>query len=268
MQKRLAGIHIVVYGAYTDGVKISAAFAKAVAHALFHVLPHDADAQERAAVQVLLERAGVIDRILNARADVGTIKTQFVAFGNCWGGMYDALLAKRRLPASVTGAGKRASAIIDRLFNDGIMFIRLESPAAWAEGDRRYRRIVELGLEREIGEVIGADYVEAARRATVELGEAIGTAKKPREVPSRTGLADAMFLFSRGISRYCRLLAAKVDETDAASVERFRKAVAPIDEHRSTRTPREADEPGDPVVPDAPSEPVTPTPATDDPTPS
>lgn len=35
------------------------------------------------------------------------------------------------------------------------------------------------------------------------------------------------------------LLAAKLDETDAASVERFRNAIAGIDEYRSARTTRD-----------------------------
>ena len=43
-------------------------------------------------------------------------------------------------------------------------------------------------------------------------------------------------MISRVTTRYCRLLAAKLDETDPASIARFRKAVAPIDELRATRT--------------------------------
>ncbi len=92
------------------------------------------------------------------------------------------------------------------------------------------------------------------------LSIAIGAGKKARELPSTTALQEALRSFSKAVAKYCRVLAANVEEDDPQSVERFRKAVAPIDEYRSRQTrsaePVDAADPAAPVVEPEP----TPTP--------
>ena len=232
MEKLSSFVAVIAFALYTDSLRVSAAFAKALAHALFYALPADADEREKAAAQLVVERGEAIDRILNARQNAGGSKAELAAFVACWGGMYDALVAKTRLPGDRSPTASLAAKILDEIFENKITFIRLPAAAAWADGDRRYDRIVELGLEDEIASCIGGEYLPAAHRATVALGEAIGTAKARPDAPGRTALADALTLFTRAVRRYCRILAAKVEEDDAASVERFRKAVLPIDEYR------------------------------------
>jgi hypothetical protein len=56
---------------------------------------------------------------------------------------------------------------------------------------------------------------------------------------------------SRAVGAYCRQLAANVDESDPESVERFRKAVAPIDAYRS-RASATGEEEEEPVTPEEP----------------
>lgn len=259
MEKLAARASFITFGVYTDALRVSAAFAKALGHALFYAMPSDADERERAAVQLVVERGDAIDRILDARQDTVHAKVEFGTFGRCWGGLYDALVAKTRLPATMSRTAPTAARLIETIFPDGILFIRLRAPAAWADGDRRYKRIVELGLEGDIATCIGDEYVPAAHLATVALGEAIGTAKARRAAPSRTGLADALRLFSRAVRRYCRVLAANVEEDDAASVERFRKAVLPIDAYRRSVRARGGIGRNDDADP-APRTPADPTP--------
>ncbi len=134
----------LVYGTYTDGLRIHGSLAKALSRALQNALPSDADAKERAAIQVVIERADALDEVFNARQDVGSIRTQFLELGHCVGATYEALVAKSRLPARMSTTSERAAAIVAKVFPDGITFTRAEAPAAWAEADRRCRRIVEL----------------------------------------------------------------------------------------------------------------------------
>ena len=84
-------------------------------------------------------------------------------------------------------------------------------------------------------------------------------------------MRDALYRFSRAISKYCRVLAAEVDEDDAESIARFMRAVSPIDEYRAVvRTSGggvvtdedEGEQPVTPAVTPTPVAPVvTPTPS-------
>lgn len=58
---------------------------------------------------------------------------------------------------------------------------------------------------------------------------------------TRSPRHPALYAFSKAVAEYCRLLAARVEEDDPESIERFRKAVAPIDEYRS-RAPRNGED--------------------------
>ncbi|UJR85252.1 Hypothetical protein I5071_73320 [Sandaracinus amylolyticus] len=255
MTALLAVAATLLYGPYTDGIRVQARIAMALARELRNARPRNVREKEREALEAILEQAQVIDDIIKTEKDVQTIREQFIAFGQCWGGMHDALVAKTRLPAGVTASSATATRILEKAFPEGIAFIRFEAPAAWGEGNRRLQHIVELKLDREIDACVGVDYFTAARDATAALGEAIGTGERPRVRSSRPSKKDALFVFSRAISKYARLLSAEVDETDAESIERFQKAVAPIDTYRSTRTAREEEDeeqeeqPATPVAP-------------------
>jgi hypothetical protein len=56
--------------------------------------------------------------------------------------------------------------------------------------------------------------------------------------------------FSRLVGIYCRVLGSKVDEADPASVERFRKAVAPLIEYRASRRGKDEEDEVAPVLGD------------------
>ena len=74
-----------------------------------------------------------------------------------------------------------------------------------------------------------------ARRTTTQLRETSGAGPAPRATVSSTAVAEGASELSQLIGVYCRLLGAKYDERVPASVERFRRAVRPLDEHRASR---------------------------------
>jgi hypothetical protein len=92
------------------------------------------------------------------------------------------------------------------------------------------------------------------------FGNAIGVGAPPREMPSTTALLEARLAFSRSVASYCRALAMAVEEDDAASHERFRKAVAPIDEFRALGRAKDVEDETDTTDPDD-DPPATPAPA-------
>jgi hypothetical protein len=252
----------ITFADYVDGVRVAAPYMKSMAMTLVNAKPSDLSAEEKRQLDVIVEVAKHGDDVIDERQSVVGVRPWFIDFGNAWGGFNDALLAKSRLPASMSDKGERAAKLNMRLFPDGVMFVRRDSHAAWSDGDRRLALIAELGLEREIAAVIGDDHLDAARKATAALGEALGVGKTAREAPKGSDLQETIGRFSREVARYARMIAASVDLDDPASVERFRNAVAkPIDTLRSRRGAADDEDTSldAPVVDGGPS-PVTPSP--------
>ncbi len=244
----------VTFADYVDGVRIAAPYMKSAALTLSNAAPHDLDSVGKKQLALILEIAKHGDDVLDERQSVASVKPWFVDFGNAWGGLYDSLLGKSRLPASLSDRGERASRVLARLFPDGVMFARRDAHAAWSEGDRRLLQVVELDLKHELDELVGKEFFDAAKKATAALGEALGVGSTKRETPKSTDLQGTVLRFSREVARYARHLAAEVDTSEPASVERFREAVAvPIDAFRSRRAA--ADGVADPAAAD-PAAPV------------
>ncbi|AKF09860.1 hypothetical protein [Sandaracinus amylolyticus] len=253
----------VVFGSYCDGARLQARHAKSIAGTLRTHAPHDLPRTGSEQLDRIEALAIFVDDILTERQIAATVKPAFEDFGAAWGGMSDALLSKSRLPVRHSPNAPRAVKMHTQIFPEGAGFIRWDAHAAWSEGDRVLRVIAQKDLKSELDALIGTDFLQAAKKATTALREALGVGETPRETPSTTRLQHAMQRFSRALGRYARIVAADVDLDDAASVERFRKAVmVPFDQFRTRRTTSgevESEEPEtDP--PSEPTQPVTPTP--------
>jgi hypothetical protein len=244
----------VTFGDYVDGVRIAAPYMKSLALTLSNAQPDDLEPTAKRQLALLVEIAKHGDDVLDDRESAGRVRPWLLDFANAWGGLNDALVAKSRLPASLSDRGERADRVLARVFPEGVMFVRRDAHAAWAEGDRRVALIGELALQKEIDELVGAEHYDAAKATTLALGEALGVGRTRRETPKGSDMQSTVLRFSREVARYARLLAADVDAEEPASIERFRKAVAePIDALRSRRVGGD-----DTAVDAAPSEPTTP----------
>ncbi len=229
-------------------LRIGAQYAKPLARLLVNAAPSDLDADEKKAIKVVERIAAEVQEIFaeRDRQSLARIRPERDAFVNQWTATVDALRAKARLPAEVGDTGPRARAVLDSLFGDGAAFVRLDAYAAWFEGQRRLDRIRDEDLGAEIDRLIGAEMLSAARGATTNLGNVIGVGRTPRDAPTSASMAEMLTRFSRAVGAYTRLLAARVDEDDARSIERFRRAVTPIDEYRAMRG-RDSDAPLEPA---------------------
>jgi hypothetical protein len=235
---------------YVRNVRASATAASVLAQRLAHAAPEDLTADERKALtrvrvcaQEVMDTRSERDRLAQPR-----LRPRLDAFIASWTAMDDALGATARIPRRVSPIGARAQALRGSLFPGGAGFVHWRATHAWAEGHRRVQRIADEELTTELIEVIGRAFLDAARLATDELADAIGTGKKPLETADARGLADALGRFSRAVGAYARLLVAHCDTDDDASMARLRAAVAPIDLHRARRRSSVTD------VPDAPVE--------------
>ncbi len=182
----------LTFGSYTDGMRVPAPYAKPLARSLANALPSDADDDEKAALRAIGERADAIEETLNERDDVASLRDPYLTHANSWGALFDALAAKARIPAKHSDVSERAKAVLDKIGDGRDVFTR-DAPSAWSEGDRRYKRIGELGLEGEINSLVGPEHLAAVKQSIVDLGEAIGTGETRRELPSSTGLAEGLY---------------------------------------------------------------------------
>ena len=197
-------------------------------------MPADASSDEKKAMKIVVESADAVADVITERERAGAsrVRPMMLSFINAWSGGSEVLGGLSRADGQL---GAVAKAMSEALFADGVSFVKLDANAAWFEGQRRLDRIDEENLARKLAALVGEQLVTQMRNTTLSLGNAIGVGDEHLEVPSTTALAEKVAVFARAVAAYARLLSAKVDESDGDSVERFRKALAPLDEYRASR---------------------------------
>jgi hypothetical protein len=250
----------IEYQNYVRNVRSSSTLAPVLAARLVKAAPVDLTTVQKKALRFVVECADEIAATQSERDRMGPGKLRPVldAYTNDWTAFYQALAAKARVPSRVSDVGHRAQKLEESLFPDGVSFTKLPAESAWSEGKRRITRIDDEELAREIADLIGEEFVTAARDSTSTLADAIGTGAADHTTPSSTGVSERLLKFGRAVGRYGRLLVGDCDEDDPASVERFLKAMAPIDVHRAAMRAGGTDAGDEPPAPtEEPTPPTT-----------
>lgn len=166
--------------------------------------------------------------------------------------MHGALESIARLPPETVERAKRAQQVIAIGFREGTSLVKGDAESIWVAASRFLSIVDERGLAGQIGELIGPEFLEVARRAVDGLGTALGVTKGARRLPDRAALAEALVSLGFAIARYARNLVAQLDEDDPESVARFLRLVAPLDAHRASYRSRgrAADDGGGPLTDD------------------
>jgi hypothetical protein len=110
-------------------------------------------------------------------------------------------------------------------------------------------------LQPELDALIGPEFLVLAKATNQRLADVVGVGRARREVADPTAITEGLAKFGRAVGAYARIMAAKVDETDDASAQRFLNAMAPIDAHRVQSRRRTPSDDAAPVLPDEASEP-------------
>ncbi len=227
----------VSFADYVRGVRTSAQGAVVLAARLEWAAPTDITPDEKKALRVVKARAADVQEVLGDRDRLapGKMRPLLVAFANDWSALYDALTAKARLPSHVSNRGPDAAMLSMSLLPDGESFTQLDAETARVEGQRRIARIHDEQLAPRIELLVGDGFIEAVKNSTGILGNALGTGRQKRTIPSTTALQEALVRFGKAVGAYGRVLAWQVDEEDEASVKRFLDAVEPMDVHRAAQ---------------------------------
>ncbi len=256
----------VEFADYVRGVRASGPSVAVLDARLEKAQPPDITTAEKKALKLVHDRAADVAAVQAARDRLapGRLRPVLLSFLNDWTGLYDALSAKVRLPRTISDVGDRAETMRASLFPDGVSFTLLDAESAWSEGSRRLQRIDDEDLQSELVALVGKEFVMAVRSGTDALGAAIGTNDGGTEAPSSSALQEAIARFGKAVGNYGRVLAASCDEDDEESVQRFLKAVGPMDVHRAGMRSGASDH-ADPTPAPVPA--PTPTPVATHPTP-
>lgn len=225
-----------------QGFRVGAQYAVPVARVMRNAMPRDATPEEESAMVQVEDVAQHVKVVYAERDRVSPSRTRarLGSFANAWSAIHEQLTAKGRLPEELGDIGPRALALNAAYFAEGVGFVKHDAYAAWFEGHRRIERLEGEGTMGELEALVGPEAIAYARKATDELGDAFGAGSTAIDVPSSTALADVLNKFSRAVGAYARLLMARVDEDDPASIERFRRAMQPIDDFRAMRDAKDA----------------------------
>jgi hypothetical protein len=250
----------IEFSPYVDSFRVQAYYAKPVGKRLQHAAPHDLSPEETKRLGVVLSLGQEIDGVLSERSGAeGGVREPLLLFIAAFSAMHGSMQATASLPAPESKRPPLAKRILARFFPRGVAFTRLAAPAAWSVGERIVAGLERDGLVDSIAEVTNPDFFPTVKSATTALGDVLGVGEEPRTTPSSTALQQKLADYSGAVAAYARALAAAVDSSDPVSIERFTRAVAPLDDYRASGHASEDAEDSD--APGASNDPATPAPA-------
>jgi hypothetical protein len=214
--------------------KLDVASAISLAKILLHRVPKDSSTAVRRAATTVeeavaeLETKWTLQVVPLSRNDVRPLASRL---GTAWHAIRDRLVTYAALPES-NADRRRAIAIHDLLFPDGLAFLQLAFTREHAESERRIRLIDERRLAKDIARLVGDRFLPALRAAHEAYGDALGITKASPVPAAPVVVVDLLRALVDAISSYALQLVALAshvpDKHDAIAL-----ALAPIDDFRT-----------------------------------
>lgn len=224
----------VDFGRYACAPPLPAAQCMPFALLLARAAPRDLSPLERARLDGVSRAAREVQDVVDARSAAGTgrVRPRLDALARAWACGSTLLDGYARLEGP---RGARAAALQSVLLRGGLSFLSGSADAVWFEADRRLARLRSESSRDELIAIIGDDATAWIERATSELGDVIGCGCRPAPAKDAGLLARTIRELQRAIVAYARAVGSTVSTDDPASVERFRRAMAPLDDFRFAR---------------------------------
>ena len=170
------------------------------------------------------------------------------AFDAAWGALHARLSGLAKVPTELSRDAARATELMAKLFADGLRFLSFDFESEWVESKHKLERIVEEDMQADLARIVGADVLNAVRITHQALGDALGLTSQKRARAGRTTIQDAITQFGKALVGYTRVLLGELDVDDEEAVQRFRVAVAAIDDLRITNRARGAQDDTNEIV--------------------
>jgi hypothetical protein len=203
-----------------------------------------------------------LDRLVNAPSSVRPLAIQLA---NVHVGLREVLDAHARLEP-VDGSGP-ATKLVRAMYPHGTSWVKNGFEDVWARSRNILSMIDAQDLEPKIRRVAGDAFVPSLRAAHANFGNAMGVGNTAPEIIDTTAVSASIDVLADSFVEYGRVMVGWLDWKDAKKVAAFRRAMAPLDEHRrnmtvgGTRTDAEPgvtdDEIADPSEGGEPTPPVT-----------
>ncbi len=238
---------VAVVSNLTNTARFTSHHCTPLAARLRAVAPADLTPDQRSALAVVGRVADEVDAITKDRMRTAppALRAPRSNTVTAWSSMSTALLAIATVPLAVDDDGPEAAAIALRLFPEGVTFSQDDAAAVWRGSHVLISRITEEGLEARLDALVPA-LRASVMHAHAALGAALGVDGSTGAVPTTRSLADATSRFAFAVSGYARALSVGLDPQDEIAMERFEKALAPIDDFRTMGKSSEGDESEDP----------------------
>lgn len=239
---------------YTRAPLINRASGIALAQTLLEAMPKGAPAHVKKAAE-RLRRAAEDAQAAWAQRQRGTNQpseedTRAVdqEADSSWSGLRLRLQGYASLPPQRYPAAKRALELLYILFGtDGLSFLKEQYPIQWANMDTLLKRIEADGLDKEIDQLCGKEFLQQIRDVHPRYAKMVQSMLR-REDASGPDLRENLRAISRAVVDYASKVVALVDGDDPESIAMVRAALRPIEQHRELAASRRsvAEPSGDP----------------------
>lgn len=198
---------------------------------LIEATPHAAPVAVRCAVEALREaRAELAGRALGLlRKERGAeLRWPDGDVVLAWRALHGRLESCTHLPADRYPVAVRAATLLASLFPTGLDFVREAGEGRTGELRRRYQRLSDEALRRELEQVAGTEFVdEVGRVMAIERGRPTLSMVRPgAAVPD--GLSGSLAMLHRSMSAYLLQLCTMYDEGNAQARMAVRVALGPV----------------------------------------
>jgi hypothetical protein len=202
-------------GPYIRRPQVDVATAVGLAWHLLVRLPPDAPPEVRRRAQSLRRAAAELQRAwTDAQGRPEDRRPADIAVDNAWAAMEGRLENYTRLPADEFPRAVRAQELLALLFPTGLQFLRLPFEAEWAESQKRLGLIDGHGLDGELGELCGPEFLRHLRAAHDTYGRVLGLGSST-QVTDAPGLLEPLRQLQSAIAAYALQVVATYLEDDA-----------------------------------------------------
>lgn len=225
-------------GSYTSSSRFASRHARTVADLLLARAPKNLDPAQQKALDLVQKRAAAVDLVRRERhASVAPrVRAQRQELINAWSALHASLSALASIPPDVGSQAVDATAVLSRLFPNGLAFVNGDAAGLWSDTQLLFARMEEDELEPRIRTLVTPALLDAVRAARGRLGIVLGIDGGHKPTAERT-LAEVNGLFAHAVNNYARALSVNLDLEDESAVRAFLSALQPLDTLRVDTRP-------------------------------
>jgi hypothetical protein len=131
-----------------------------------------------------------------------------------WSGLHGLLVGSTKLTATAEGVerGARARAVIDRVFPQGLRFLKLPHREQWAESQKKLDRLAEPDIAEHIEALGGGPFVRAIVAAYTNYGVVLHLTRRKAGAKAQVKVREPLERVLDAVRRYVVHVAAYLDE--------------------------------------------------------